>query len=177
MPCVEIMDNRKLYCSEIRGIIREENGNVACVNTEMNNGIGGLFIRRDILNKFLKDKDYEMLYYVCGEKTEKFESGTQRVSIIDLSAAYRYNTDEQVTEIQKMRVIERANPEQTVNDSDRINYLITKYKEGKGLLQKEALEPLNISKFISDEILDPDEDDDTYMSSGQEDEYQDPNEA
>lgn len=109
-PCKEIMEQMKLYCSEIRGIVKSESDdNFAALNTGHSDGIKGLFIRRDILNKFLSENGYVMFYYVLGEKLLKLE-GINTI-IRDLSAAYLYDETGELVEIQKMRVVDRKNPE------------------------------------------------------------------
>lgn len=113
-PCKEIMEQMKLYCSEMRGIVKSESdGNFAALNTGHSDGIKGLFIRRDILNKFLSENGYVMFYYVLGEKLLKLE-GINTI-IRDLSAAYLYNETGELVEIQKMRVVDRKIPKEYKN--------------------------------------------------------------
>ena len=82
-------------------------------NTEHGDGIKGLFIRRDILNKFLSKNGYVMFYYVLGEKLLKL--GGINSKIRDLSAAYLYDEVGKLVEVQKMRVVDRKNPEEYKN--------------------------------------------------------------
>lgn len=105
MPCVEIMEQMGLYCSEIRGQIKDKDGIVVALNTDQGNGIHGLFLRRDILNDYLKRNEYVMFYYVLGEKLLKI--GEMNSIIKDLSAAYQYRQKNEVIVLQSMRVIER----------------------------------------------------------------------
>lgn len=105
MPCVEIMEQMGLYCSEIRGQIKDKDGIVVALNTDQENGIHGLFLRRDILNDYLKRNEYVMFYYVLGEKLLKI--GEMNSIIKDLSAAYQYRQKNEVIVLQSMRVIER----------------------------------------------------------------------
>ena len=113
-PCKEIMEQMKLYCSEMRGIVKSESdGNFAVLNTGHSDGIKGLFIRRDILNKFLSENGYVMFYYVLGEKFLKLE-GINTI-IRNLSAAYLYNETGELVEIQKMRVVDRKIPKEYKN--------------------------------------------------------------
>lgn len=123
MPCVEIMEQMELYCSETRGIIKDKYAKVAAINTENEKIINGLFIRRDILNNFLNRNGYVMYYYVLGEKVLRIDEGHSNLK--DLSASYKYSREGDVAEIQPMRVIEREKPENTKNttqnnDGDRI---------------------------------------------------------
>ncbi|EEN81970.1 hypothetical protein POREN0001_0673 [Porphyromonas endodontalis ATCC 35406] len=106
MPCVEMMEQMNLYCSEFRGVIKESNGSVAALNTDHGNFINGLFVRRDLLNEYLKSNGYTMFYYVLGEKVQKIEK--MNFNKKDLSAAYQYQPDDEVSVIQPMRVIERS---------------------------------------------------------------------
>lgn len=113
-PCEEIMKQMKLYCSEMRGVVKSEgDDSFAALNTEYGDGIKGLFIRRDILNKFLSKNGYVMFYYVLGEKLLKL--GGINSIIRDLSAAYLYDEVGKLVEIQKMRVVDRKIPEEYKN--------------------------------------------------------------
>lgn len=119
-PCKEIMEQMKLYCSEIRGIVKSESDdNFAALNTGHSDGIKGLFIRRDILNKFLSENGYVMFYYVLGEKLLKLE-GINTI-IRDLSAAYLYDETGELVEIQKMRVVDMKKPEEYNNAQQEIS--------------------------------------------------------
>lgn len=113
-PCEEIMKQMKLYCSEMRGIVKSEgDDSFAALNTGHGDGIKGLFIRRDILNKFLSKNGYVMFYYVLGEKLLKL--GGINSKIRDLSAAYLYDEVGKLVEIQKMMVVARKIPEEYKN--------------------------------------------------------------
>ena len=119
-PCEEIMKQMKLYCSEMRGIVKSEgDDSFAALNTGHGDGIKGLFIRRDILNKFLSKNGYVMFYYVLGEKLLKL--GGINSKIRDLSAAYLYDEVGKLVEIQKMRVVDRKNPEEYNNAQQEIS--------------------------------------------------------
>ena len=104
-PCEEMMEQMGLYCSEVRGVVKSEHDDtVVALNTGHGNCINGLFIRRVVLNEYLRRNSYVMFYYVLGEKFLKL--GEMNASIKDLSAAYQYCEDGEVVEIQKMKVIE-----------------------------------------------------------------------
>lgn len=119
-PCKEIMEQMKLYCSEIRGIVKSESDdNFAALNTGHSDGIKGLFIRRDILNKFLSENGYVMFYYVLGEKLLKL--GGINSKIRDLSAAYLYDEVGKLVEIQKMRVVDMKKTEEYNNAQQEIS--------------------------------------------------------
>lgn len=104
MPCVEIMNQMDLYCSEKRGIIKTTDGSLAAFNTDYGSPVNGLFVRREILNDFLKQNGYVMFYYVLGEKLLRMENHNSNLK--NLSAAYQYQLDSEVKKIQPMRVIE-----------------------------------------------------------------------
>ena len=104
MPCVELMEQMNMYCSEIRGVIKTTDESVAALNTGHGNCINGLFIRRDILNEYLKRNGYVMFYYVLGEKI--LQIGEMKSNIKDLSAAYKYQSDNEAIVIQPLRVVE-----------------------------------------------------------------------
>lgn len=119
-PCEEIMKQMKLYCSEMRGIVKSEgDDSFAALNTGHGDGIKGLFIRRDILNKFLSKNGYVMFYYVLGEKLLKLGGINSRHQ--DLSAAYLYDEVGKLVEIQKMRVVDRKIPEEYKNAQQEIS--------------------------------------------------------
>ncbi len=103
MPCVEVMEQMGLYCSEVRGVIKATDGSIAALNTDHNNYIRGLFVRRDILNNYLKRNGYVMFYYVLGEKLLRI--GEMKSIIKELSASYQYQLEDEVVIIQPMRVL------------------------------------------------------------------------
>ena len=102
------MEQMGLYCSECRGIVKAEDGSIAAINVEKGNGINGLFVRRDILNEYLKQNGYVMFYYVLGEKW--LRKNEHEATIKDLSAAYQYNPEGDIKTIQPMQVMERDEP-------------------------------------------------------------------
>ncbi len=117
MPCVEMMKQMDLYCSEVRGIVKSaSDDSVAAINTDYENGIRGMYIRRDILDEYLERNDYAMFYYVLGQKSTK-KDGNYYTR--DLSAAYQYNPEGDITSIQAMQVMERDMPrKRKVNTTD-----------------------------------------------------------
>ena len=117
MPCVEMMEQLGLYCSENRGVVKAADGSIAAINVEKGNGINGLFVRRDILNEYVRQNDYVMFYYILGEKW--LRKNEHEATIKDLSAAYQYNPDRDITSIQAMQVMERDMPrKRKVNTTD-----------------------------------------------------------
>ena len=78
---------------------------VAALNTGHGKCINGLFVRRDVLNDYLKRNGYVMFYYVLGEKVLRL--GEMNSIMTDLSAAYQYQPHDGVVELQPMRVMER----------------------------------------------------------------------
>lgn len=108
MPCREMMAQKHLYCSEVRGIVRSEKDNkIIAVNLNEENGMTGLFVRKDILDEFLSQNEYTLFYYVLGEKVLKI--GEMELIMKDLSAAYQYNPEGEIAEIQPIRVVENPN--------------------------------------------------------------------
>lgn len=103
MPCVEMMEQMGLYCSEIRGLIKATDGSVAALNTGNGSCVNGLFVRRDVLDDYLKRNGYVMFYYVLGEKVLRI--GEINSVMKDLSAAYQYLSENEVAVVQPMRVI------------------------------------------------------------------------
>lgn len=105
MPCREMMEQKGLYCSEVRGIIKSEiDDKIIAVNLNNEDGMRGLFIRKDVLDEFLSENGYTMFYYVLGEKTLRL--GGLDLIRKDLSAAYQYNPDGDILTIQSIRVVE-----------------------------------------------------------------------
>ena len=105
MPCREMMEQKGLYCSEVRGIIKSEiDDKIIAVNLNDEDGMSGLFIRKDVLDEFLSENGYTMFYYVLGEKTLRL--GGLDLIRKDLSAAYQYNPDGDILTIQSIRVVE-----------------------------------------------------------------------
>ena len=153
IPCEEMMKVMKLYCSEKRGIIKDPGGNVAGINIEVLKGMHGLFVRRDILNKFLIKQNYEMFYYVTGEKTLK---QTEYKKIFqDISAAYKYQPSAPIDTIQPMRIIERDLPTSHTQSAERAEKLLKKFNDEGALTQREVIELLSYEK-AQNLLVDPD---------------------
>lgn len=87
-----------LYCSEIRGVIKTTGDSVAVLNIGHCNCVHGLFVRRDVLNDYLKCNGYVMFYYMLGEKV--FGIGQMNSIIKDLSASHQYQLENEVVVIQ-----------------------------------------------------------------------------
>jgi hypothetical protein len=105
MPCQMMMEHENLYCSEVRGIVKsEKEDKIVAVNLSDEEGMTGLFIRKDVLDDFLSTNGYTLFYYVLGEKEQKL--GEMNSVMKDLSAAYQYNPDGEIITIQPIRVVE-----------------------------------------------------------------------
>ena len=137
MPCAEMMEQMGLYCSEIRGVIKATDGSVVALNTSHGNCVNGLFVRRDVLNDYLKRNGYVMFYYVLGEKVLRI--GEMNSIIKDLSAAYQYHPENEAVIIQPMRIIERELPKEVkVNPARRA--ALKKKNDEEGLTSCEMIE-------------------------------------
>ncbi len=146
MPCSDLMEKAGLYCSEVRGIVKADSDNsIAAINPSVEEGMTGLFIRKDILDEYLRKNDYILFYYVLGEKLlyiEEFHSVMK-----DLSAAYKYNLDGTVSELQAMRVIERESPKPVKASLEKI-LALRKKKEEEGLTSREVIELINMEQVL-----------------------------
>ena len=171
MPCVDVMEKMGLYCSDVRGIVRKDSDeSIAAINSEKEDGVSGLFIRKDILDEYLQRNNYVMFYYVLGEKVLQVE---ELHSIMkDLSAAYRYEMGTlPVTELQPMRVIEREKPKSYKLNPDRLEALKKKNRE-EGLTEMEKMELLQLTNllkakgYISEEDHNEDDGDKNGESDG-----------
>lgn len=152
MPCREIMEQFGLYCSDVRGVIKNTDGSAIALNTGSGNCINGLFIRKDVLDAYLNRNGYVMFYYVLGEKVHRL-GGTAAV-MKDLSAAFQYKPDGEIFTIQPMRVIERELPKRYKYDQARIEEL-KKKNETEGLTTLEMHELVERENDINDaEFLD-----------------------
>ena len=137
MPCVDLMKEMKLYCSEMRGIVKlDDDESIAAINSPKEDGVSGLYVRKDLLDEYLRRKDYVLFYYVLGEKVLRAEAPHSVMK--DLSAAYRYDPAADLEVLQPMRVVERAIPKRAVNAA-RVEQLLKKNKE-EGLTSREAIE-------------------------------------
>ena len=59
---------------------------------------------KDLLDKYLKDKDYSMFYYVLGEKVRREENSSH---MQDLSGSYEYKIGGDLIEIQSLRTVQK----------------------------------------------------------------------
>ena len=147
MPCVEMMEQMGLYCSEIRGVIKSTDGSVAALNTGHGNCVNGLFVQRDVLNDYLKRNGYVMFYYVLGEKVLRI--GEMNSIIKDLSASYQYQPENEAVVIQPMRVIERESPKEVkVNPVRRV--ALKKKNDEEGVISREMIELAKLENEMTD---------------------------
>ena len=142
MPCVEMMEQMGLYCSEDRGIVKAEDGSIAAINVEKGNGINGLFVRRVILNEYLKQNGYVMFYYVLGEKW--LRKSEHEATIKDISAAYQYNLEGDIKAIQPMQVMEREVPRKKEVNKKKRRAELQKKNHEEGLTTREMIELMNL---------------------------------
>ena len=155
MPCEEMMLQQKLYCSEVRGIIRREaDDTIAAINGPKDDGLSGLFVRKDILDEYLERNGYVLFYYIVGEKQLKADSPHSIMK--DMSAAYKYELEGTVTEIQHMRVIERKIPEESKANPACRAELEKKNKE-QVLTSKEVIECAQLMNMEKNEDVENDE--------------------
>ena len=103
MPNHHIMEHLKLYTAE-RGVIRAcSNNEIVSINFRIER-LRGLAIRKDYLERFLKDFEYCLVYYSLGEKSLKMKNSYQTLGRIhELSGAYYYENG-QIEAIQPMRI-------------------------------------------------------------------------
>ena len=164
MPCREIMEQLGLYCTEVRGVIKDVLGNVVALNTGHGDCITGLFIRKDVLDAYLKANGYVMFYYVLGEKVHRL--GSANAIMKDVSGAFQYNPEGELITIQPIRVIERELPKRHMREQARIDEL-KKKNETEGLTSREMLELLEMEDDITDkDVLDVLEEIDEEESDG-----------
>lgn len=147
MPCREMMEQLGLYCSEVRGVIKDSTDSVIALNTGHGNCINGLFIRKDVLDAYLNQNEYVMFYYVLGEKVHRLGGTTSMMR--DLSAAYQYNPDGVLITVQPLRVIEREWPKRHERAQARIDELNNKNKI-EGLTTREMLELVEMENEMTD---------------------------
>lgn len=149
MPCVEMMKEMGLYNSEVRGIVKlQTDDTIAAINSSKEDGVTGLFVRKDILDEFLRRKNYVLFYYVLGEKVLRAEAPHSIMK--DLSAAYRYEQEGPVTVIQPMRVIERELPKAVKVDPTKIDELLNK-NSVEGLTTMERMDLLETMNHMKEE--------------------------
>ena len=69
LPCIDLMELLQLKLIDMRHIVYDtENTPAAFDNHSDEYGIQGLFIRKDLLDKFLQENDYTLVYSIVGEK-------------------------------------------------------------------------------------------------------------
>lgn len=152
-----MMEQLDLYCTEVRGVIKTSNDEVAAINTGHGNCISGLFVRKDLLDRYLEKNDYVMFYYVLGEKVHKL-TGVNAV-MKDLSAAFQYNPDGDLITLQPIRVIEPEKPK--AYKRNKKIYELKKKNDTEGLLTRELLELIEMDSDSSED------DEDDEMDNGE----------
>lgn len=103
VPCKNLIQNMNLEYGELDGVFYDKNGSIASFDTSyIKNKNRGLVIRKDILDEFLKKKNYKLIYFVTAEKriidTKKYN--TKNIS--EWTGTLEYNFKEVVGDIFKI---------------------------------------------------------------------------
>jgi hypothetical protein len=109
LPNHDMMTYLNLKHKNERGLIfNDKNELVAIYNRDITRGQKGLYIKQDVLDKYLSDKKYILAYYILGEKNYKIGGGYHGSFFSrDLSAAGIYKAGE-LSVIQPLHVIEKV---------------------------------------------------------------------
>lgn len=68
IPCNELLEHLKLSQQLDDGVFMSESGEVVAYDPTFANGFDGLVIKKAYLDRFLHEKQYDLIWYVCGEK-------------------------------------------------------------------------------------------------------------
>lgn len=110
LPNHDIMIHLNLKHKNKRGrIFNSKDELVAIYNRDISNGKKGLYIKQDVLDKYLNDKKYILAYYILGEKNYKIGNGYTPGNFLsrDLSSAAIYMKGE-LNVIQPLHVVEKV---------------------------------------------------------------------
>lgn len=68
IPCNELLECLKISQQLDDGVFVSDSGEVVAYDPTFVNGFDGLVIKKEYLDRFLHEKQYDLIWYVCGEK-------------------------------------------------------------------------------------------------------------
>lgn len=68
IPCTELLESLNLTQQKDDGLFMSPSGELVAFDPSLNHGFSGLVIRKDYLELFLQDKQYDLIWYCIGEK-------------------------------------------------------------------------------------------------------------
>lgn len=68
IPCTELLERLNLSQNQDNGIFVSASGEVVAFDPTLVGGFDGLVIRKSYLDRFLDENQYDLVWYVCGEK-------------------------------------------------------------------------------------------------------------
>lgn len=104
-PCPDVMKALNLYTAE-RGVVREiKTGKIIALHSVYSGmRFSGIIMRKEYLDRYLKESDCALMFFICGEKS--FGEGTvEGLSIKELSGAAMYTHDKGLQIIQPIHVV------------------------------------------------------------------------
>ncbi len=104
MPCEDMMTRLGLHNAE-RGIVKSnDNGEIIGLDYGLTGDERtGILIKKSALDEYLRETGYTLFWFILAEK-KQWDEGTSMMK--DLSACWKYNPEEGLVELQKMRVAE-----------------------------------------------------------------------
>lgn len=104
-PCPDVMKVLNLYTAE-RGVVREcETGKIVALHSVyVGMKFSGIIMRKEYLDRYLKESDCALMFFICGEKSFG-EGAVEGLSIKELSGASVYTHDKGLQIIQPIHVV------------------------------------------------------------------------
>lgn len=116
-PCSDLMDQMQLQLIDNRHIVFDKDRKPASIYNieendsddyqEENKGYKGLYIKKTVLDAYLKENEFSLVYYLIGDKF--IVMGTQSSSMKDLSGSYIYTPVDGLSPIEELHVVEKNN--------------------------------------------------------------------
>ena len=91
IPCIELLERLNLSQNQDNGVFVSASGEVVAFDPTLVGGFDGLVIRKSYLDRFLDENQYDLVWYVCGEK--QYFHGDNEQTWLTLRGLFNLNTE------------------------------------------------------------------------------------
>lgn len=91
IPCTELLERLNLSQKQDDGIFASASGEVVAFDPTLAGGFDGLVIKKSYLDRFLEENQYDLVWYICGEK--QYFHGDGKQTWLTLRGLFKLNED------------------------------------------------------------------------------------
>lgn len=91
IPCTEMLERLGLSQKQDDGVFVSASGEVAAFDPALVGGFDGLVIKKPYLDRFLEENQYDLIWYVCGEK--RYYHRDNKLVWLTLRGLFNLNTE------------------------------------------------------------------------------------